>query len=155
MYEVNKMKVILLEKMGRLGSLGDQVVVRPGYARNYLIPQGKAVRVTAENAALFEARRASLEKQAAEKLASAQARATAINDVNLKVYGKAADEGRLYGSIGTMELSDALTKAGVTIHKSEIRLPNGPLRTIGEHEIAVQLHSEILVNMKVTVAADA
>lgn len=150
------MQVILLERMGRLGGLGDTVSVRPGYARNYLIPQGKAVRATAENTAIFESRRAELEKHAAEALQAAQARADAVRDLGIvTIAGKAADEGRLYGSIGTLEITDAITKAGVTLHKSEIRLPNGALRTIGEHDISLQLHSDITVHVKINVVPEA
>lgn len=150
------MQVILLERMGRLGGLGDTVSVRSGYARNYLIPQGKAVRATAENTAIFESRRAELEKHAAEALQAAQARADAVRDLGIvTIAGKAADEGRLYGSIGTLEITDAITKAGVTLHKSEIRLPNGALRTIGEHDISLQLHSDITVHVKINVVPEA
>lgn len=149
------MNVILLEKMGRLGGLGDTVSVKPGYARNYLFPQGKAIRATSQNTALFEGRRAELEKQASENLAAAQARADAVKELTISVTARAADEGRLYGSVGTTELAHAFTNAGVTVSKSEIRLPNGPLRTLGEHEIAVQLHSEIMATIKINVVAEA
>lgn len=150
------MQVILLERMGRLGGLGDKVSVRPGYARNYLIPQGKAVRATAENTAIFESRRVELEKHAIEVLQAAQARADAVRDLGvITIAGRAADEGRLYGSIGTLEITDAITKVGVTIHKSEICLPNGALRTIGEHDISLQLHSDITVHVKINVVPEA
>lgn len=149
------MDVILLEKIGRLGGLGDKVSVKPGFARNFLVPEGKAVLATEANTAKFEARRAELEAAAAETLRAAQTRATALNELNVTIAARAADEGRLYGSLGTREIAEAITKSGKNVQKSEIRLPNGPLRDIGEHTIAVQLHSDVSVNVKVNVVADA
>jgi len=149
------MNVILLEKIGGLGDLGTQVSVRNGYARNFLLPQGKAVIADKDNIAKFEARRAELEKIAAEKLQAAQARADALRELTLTIAGRAADEGRLYGSIGTHEIINAIHSAGSQVEKSEIRLPNGPLRTIGEHEIVIQLHSDVNVHVKVNVVPEA
>lgn len=149
------MQVILLEKIGRLGSLGDKVNIKPGYGRNYLIPQGKAIPATKDNVVKFETRRAELEKAAAETLKTAQARGEALQKVAVSMQARAADEGRLYGSVGTKELAAAITAAGVMVEKSEIRLPNGAIRTLGEHEITVQLHGDVSVSVKVTVTPEA
>lgn len=150
------MNVILLEKIGRLGNLGDQVNVRPGYARNYLIPQGKAVRATQKNVAEFEARRAELERVAKEKLDAARARAEALAELNITIAARAADEIKLYGSVGTHEIAHAINNNNnLKINKSEIRLPNGPLRQIGAHEIMVQLHSDVIATVKVNIIAEA
>lgn len=149
------MNIILLEKIGRLGNLGDKVTVRPGYARNYLIPQGKAVRATQQNIAEFEARRAELERVAAEKLNVARARADALAELNIIIAARAADEIKLYGSVGTHELALAINNTKVKVNKSEIRLPNGPLRQLGSHEIMVQLHSDVLATVKVNIIAEA
>lgn len=149
------MHVILLEKITHLGGLGDKVSVKPGFARNYLIPQGKAVPATEANIVKFEQRRAELEKAAAEKLQIAQKRAEAVNSLNLIIKARAAEEGKLYGSIGIHELAEAIAQAGIEIHKSEIHLPNGPLRQIGEYEVLVQLHSDVNINLKVVVEAEA
>lgn len=149
------MNVILLEKISRLGGLGDQVGVKPGFARNYLFPKGKAIPATKENIAKFDARRAELEKIAAQTLQAAQARADVLREAVVKITSRASDEGKLYGSIGTKELADAIAHMGVVVHKSEIRLPNGPLRLIGEHDIHVQLHADINVTLKINVVAEA
>lgn len=137
------MQVILLEKIAKLGNLGDKVSVKPGYGRNYLIPQGKAVSATAEKLAEFEQRRAELERKEAEVLAAAQARAEAIANLALTIAQKAGDEGRLYGSIGTKDIADAATAAGVAIDKQEVRLPSGPIRHTGDFEITVHLHGDV------------
>jgi large subunit ribosomal protein L9 len=137
------MEIILLEKIAGLGNLGDKVSVRAGYGRNFLIPQGKAVAATAEKLAEFEKRRAELEKKAAEDLAAARARADAIGKLTVKIVQKAGEEGRLYGSVGTKDIADAVTAAGVTLHKHEVRLPSGPIRQAGDYEIAVHLHSDV------------
>lgn len=137
------MEIILLEKIAGLGNLGDKVSVRPGYGRNFLIPQGKAVAATAEKLAEFEKRRAELEKKAAEDLAAAQARAEAIGKLSIKIVQKAGEEGRLYGSVGTKDIAEAVTAAGVTLHKHEVRLPSGPIRQAGDYEITVHLHSDV------------
>ncbi len=137
------MDIILLEKVSNLGNLGDKVSVKPGYGRNYLIPQGKAVVATAARLAEFEQRRAELEKKAAEQLAAAQARAETIGALSVVIRQKAGDEGRLYGSVSAKDIAEAATKAGVAIEKSEIRLPSGPLRLIGDYEIKVHLHGDV------------
>ncbi|MCJ8297655.1 MAG: 50S ribosomal protein L9 [Pseudomonadales bacterium] len=143
------MEVILLEKIGKLGALGDKVTVKSGFGRNYLIPQGKAVSATKVNVAKFEERRAELEKTAAVKLDAAQVRATALEDFTLDISSKAGEEGKLFGSIGTRDIADALSAAGQEIDKSEVRLPEGALRHTGEFAITLHLHSE--VNAVITV----
>jgi len=148
------MEVILLEKVGKLGGLGDKVSVNAGYGRNYLLPFGKAVAATEANVAEFETRRADLEKAAAEALAAAQARADQLSAKEVTITSKAGDEGKLFGSIGTRDIADALTAAGVEASKSEVRLPNGVLREVGEYEIDVQVHSEVTATIKLTVAAE-
>lgn len=148
------MEVILLEKIGKLGSLGDKVSVKSGFGRNYLIPQGKAVPATAVNVAKFEERRAELEQAAAEKLAAAQARAEALQDKAVTITSKAGDEGKLFGSIGTRDISDALSAAGLEVCKSEVRLPEGALRHTGEFEVALHLHPEVDVNVMVSVVGE-
>jgi large subunit ribosomal protein L9 len=147
-------QVILLEKVHSLGDLGEQVTVRNGYARNYLIPHAKAVPANKETIAEFEMKRAELEKVAQEKLQIAETRAAAINNLVLTVPVKSAEEGRLYGSIGVSELVRAADAAGVILEKSEIRLPNGPLRQLGEHEVSVQLHSDVTAMLKVNIIAE-
>lgn len=148
------MNVILLEKVGKLGNLGDQVNVKAGYGRNFLIPQGKAVPATADNVAKFEARRAELEAAAAEKLAAAEARKAALESVNVVIKQKAGDEGKLFGSVGTSDIAHAISEAGVEVSKSEVRLPEGALREIGEYEIAIGLHSDVEASVKVVVEAE-
>ncbi len=149
------MDVILLEKIGRLGNLGDKVHVKPGYARNYLYPKSKAVPATKDNLAKFEARRAELEKAAAKALQTAQTRAEALVKIGVvTLAGRASEEGRLYGSFGTKEIADAVTHAGVEINKSEVNLPNGVLRQIGEYEVAVQLHADVHAAVKLLVVAE-
>lgn len=147
-------QVILLEKVHSLGDLGQQVTVRNGYARNYLIPHAKAVPANKETIAEFEIKRAELEKIAQEKLQVAETRAAAINALVLSIPVKSAEEGRLYGSIGVSELVRAADAEGVTLEKSEIRLPNGPLRQLGEHEVSVQLHSDVIAVLKVNIVAE-
>jgi len=148
------MEVILLEKIGKLGGLGDKVTVKSGYGRNYLIPYGKAVPANEANVAEFEARRAELEKAAAEKLAAAQARADQLNEKEVTIVSKAGDEGKLFGSIGVRDIADAITAAGVETAKSEVRLPDGAIRNVGEFEITVQLHSEVTATIKLIVVAE-
>ncbi|MDE1515993.1 MULTISPECIES: 50S ribosomal protein L9 [Vibrio] len=149
------MQVILLDKIGNLGSLGDTVNVKSGYARNFLIPQGKAVMATKANVAMFESRRAELEAKVAEQLTAAQARADQVNALEAVVIAsKAGDEGKLFGSIGTRDIADAITAAGVKVSKSEVRLPEGALRNVGEFEVSVQLHSEVFATAKVQVVAE-
>ena len=145
------MQVILLDKVANLGSLGDQVNVKAGYARNFLVPQGKAVPATKKNIEFFEARRAELEAV----LAAANARAEKINALEtVTIASKAGDEGKLFGSIGTRDIADAVTAAGVEVAKSEVRLPNGVLRTTGEHEVSFQVHSEVFAKVIVNVVAE-
>jgi len=148
------MNVILLEKVGKLGSLGDTVTVKSGYGRNFLIPFGKAVPANDANVAQFETRRAELEKAAAEKMAAAEARAVKLNDLAVTIVSKAGDEGKLFGSIGTRDIADAITAAGVEVAKSEVKLPEGSLRTVGDFEIAVQLHSDVTAIVKLAVVAE-
>ncbi|ENM3850933.1 50S ribosomal protein L9 [Vibrio cholerae] len=149
------MQVILLDKIGNLGSLGDTVNVKSGYARNFLIPQGKAVMATKANVAIFESRRAELEAKVAEQLTAAQTRADQVNALEAVVIAsKAGDEGKLFGSIGTRDIADAITAAGVKVSKSEVRLPEGALRNVGAYEVSVQLHSEVFATAKVQVVAE-
>ena len=148
-------QVILLDTVHSLGKLGDQVSVRNGYARNYLIPYGKAVPANKDTIAQFEIKRAELEKLAQEKLAAAQARADALSKLVLTIPVKAAEEGRVYGSVGLSELVSAASEAGCELAKSEIRLPDGALRQLGEHEVTVQLHSDVVLTMKVNIVAEA
>ena len=138
------MEVILLDKLAHLGGLGDKVKVRNGYARNYLLPQKKAVMATKENLAKFEAQRAELEAKIAAELKAAEDRAAKLAEIGtVTILAKAGDEGKLFGSIGTRDIADALTAAGCEIHKSEVRLPEGVLRSVGEYEIALQLHADV------------
>lgn len=148
------MQVILLEKIKGLGALGAKVDVKPGFGRNFLIPQGKALPATARNVADFEVRRAELERQEAEVLAAAEARAAQLAELTVTVASKAGDEGKLFGSVGNRDIADAVTAAGVAVDKSEVRLPNGPLRHTGEYEIAVQVHNDVMASVKVLVAAE-
>ena len=148
------MDIILLEKVAKLGGLGDKVTVKAGYGRNFLIPQGKAVPATAANVETFEARRAELEAQAAEKLATAQNRAEQLKELELTLAVKAGDEGKLFGSIGTRDLADLISSTGIEASKSEIRLPNGPLRTTGTFEIALQLHADVATSLTVHVVPE-
>ena len=148
------MDIILLQRIKNLGQLGDKVSVKPGYGRNYLIPQGKAVSATEANTAAFEARRAELEKQEAEQLASAQRRAEQLGEVNVVITAKAGDEGKLFGSIGTRDIAEALTAAGLTVDRTEVRLPNDALCHTGEFNIAVQLHHDVTAEVLVTVVAE-
>ena len=148
------MDVILLQRIKNLGVLGDKVSVKSGYGRNFLIPQGKAVSATEANTASFEARRAELERQEAEVLTSAQQRAEQLGEVNVVITAKSGDEGKLFGSIGTRDITEALTAAGLDVEKSEVRMPNGPLRNVGEYNIAVQLHHDVTADVLVTIVAE-
>lgn len=148
------MEVILLEKVANLGNIGDRVKVRSGFGRNFLLPQGKATLATAENVARFEARRAELERIAHEQLQSAQRRAEELKDFRLTITAKAGTEGKLFGSIGTSDIAEACTRAGHPISRSEVRLPTGPLRTIGEHMVDLHLHADIDVQLPVTLIAE-
>ncbi|HQV22956.1 MAG: 50S ribosomal protein L9 [Moraxellaceae bacterium] len=148
------MEVILLEKVANLGALGSKVNVKAGYGRNFLIPQGKAVPATAANLEAFEARRAELERQEAEILAAAQARAEQLATLAVVIAAKSGDEGKLFGSVGTRDIADAITTAGIAVVKTEVRLPNGALRNTGEYKIALQLHSDVMAEVALTVVAE-
>ncbi len=148
------MKIILLEKIAKLGALGDTVNVKSGYGRNFLIPQKKAVPASAANLESFGARRAELEKLAAEKLTVAQKRAEQLAELELTLAVKAGEEGKLFGSIGTRDLSDLINAAGIEASKSEVRLPNGPLRTTGTFEIDLHLHADVNTALTVHVVAE-
>lgn len=145
------MNVILLERVANLGDLGDAVKVKAGYGRNFLIPQGKAVPATPENVEKFEARRAELEQAAAERLSTAEARKDAINALTITITQKAGEEGKLFGSVGTSDIAKAISDAGVDIEKREVRLPTGPIRQIGEHNIEIELHSDVVANITIVV----
>lgn len=149
------MQVILLDKIAHLGKVGDQVNVKSGYARNFLIPQSKAVMATAANIEHFEARRAELEEKAAQALAAAVDRAARLEALgSVTIASKAGDEGRLFGSIGTRDIADAITAKGVEVAKSEVRLPNGLIRTLGEHEVTFQFHGEVFSHLNVIIVAE-
>ena len=148
------MEVILLDNIGKLGGLGDKVTVKPGYGRNYLVPYGLAVPATKENVEAFEAQRAELEAQAAERKAEAQARAEQLNDIELSLVSKVGDEGKLFGSIGPRDLADAISSAGIEVAKSEVRMPQGPIRQTGEYDIDLHLHAEVDAVVRVVVVAE-
>lgn len=148
------MEVILLDKIGRLGGLGDKVKVRNGFARNYLLPNKKAVLATKENLAKFEAERAELEAKIAAELKAAQDRADKLAEIGtFTITALAGDEGKLFGSVGTRDIAECVTNAGVEIHKSEVRLPEGVIRSVGEYSIAVQLHADVKTEIKLAVVA--
>jgi len=148
------MEVILLEKVGKLGALGDRVTVKGGYARNFLLPQGRAVSANEANVAEFEARRAELEKFAQEQLDAANTRAEALNGKTVAITAKAGDEGKLFGSIGTRDIAEAAEANGWTLDKSEVRLPEGPLRNTGEHEVQCQVHAEVFATITVVIIGE-
>jgi large subunit ribosomal protein L9 len=148
------MEVILLQKVANLGNIGDRVKVRSGFGRNFLLPQGKATLATPDNIARFEARRAELERQAREHLTSAEERAAAMKDFKLTLHAKAGTEGKLFGSIGTSDVAEQLTRAGFKIERSEVRLAHGPLRTLGEHTVNLHLHADVDVPVQVTIVAE-
>ena len=148
------MEVILLEKVGKLGGLGDRVTVKGGYARNFLLPQGRAVLANEANVAEFEMRRAVLEKAAKEQLDIATARAEGLNKKVVTIKAKAGDEGKLFGSVGTRDIAEAAQVAGLTLDKSEVRLPEGLLRTTGEHEVQCQIHAEVFATITVTITGE-
>ena len=147
------MEIILLEKVDNVGGIGDRVRVKSGYARNYLIPHGKATLATAANIAKFESRRAELEAKAAGELAAAQARAKKLEGLVLKIEMQAGAEGKLFGSVGTVDIAEEIGKRGISIERSEIRLPDGPLRLIGEHQIELHLHTDVNVGITVVIEA--
>ncbi|MFO0985697.1 MAG: 50S ribosomal protein L9 [Steroidobacteraceae bacterium] len=148
------MDVILLQKVANLGQIGDRVKVKPGYARNYLVPTGRATMATAANIAKFEAQRAQLEQKAAAELKSAQSRAEALSSFKLEIKAKAGAEGKLFGSIGTSDIAEAVTAAGHPLSRSEVRMPAGPIRLAGEHQVQVHLHTDVDVTLAVTIVAE-
>ncbi len=148
------MEVILLEKVANLGNLGDKVTIKSGYGRNYLVPQGKAVAATAKKIAEFEVRRAELEKAAAEKLLAAQSRATELAKLTIVISHKAGEEGRLFGSVGTHTIADAITAAGVEVGKHEVRLPHGVIRHVGSYDVDIHLHTDVNTTVAVQIAAE-
>lgn len=148
------MEVILLDKVGKLGKIGDKVAVKAGYGRNFLLPQGKAVAATAKNVADFEERRAGLEAAAAGKKDQADARAAKLAELTVTIAANAGDEGKLFGSIGTRDIADAITAAGVEVSKAEVRLPQGALRELGQYDIDIQLHAEVIQAVKLVVVAE-
>ena len=145
------MNVILLDNVDNLGNIGDLVKVKPGYARNYLIPQGKAALATPENMQQIEARRAELEKAAAEELAEAKARAKAINGTEVVISANVGGEGKLFGSVGPIDIVEALEKVQIEVERSEIRMPEGPIHEVGEFEIGVHLHPDVDAQITVRV----
>ena len=148
------MQVILLEKVANLGQLGDVVKVRDGFARNYLIPHGKARRATPENLAEFEQRRADLEKAQAEALAGAQEKAAQLEGLTLQIAQKAGVDGKLFGSVTNFDIAEALAKRGVEVSKAAIRMPQGPLKVVGDHPLKVALHTDVVVTVTVSVVAE-
>lgn len=149
------MQLILLQKVVNLGNLGDKVDVKPGYGRNFLVPQGKAVPATAANLAEFEAKRADYEAKANETLAAAEARKAKLEDASVTIYANASTEGKLYGSVGPREIADALTKTGTQVGKSEVILGEGAFRHIGEYEVLLHLHADVETTVKVVVEPEA
>ena len=148
------MQVILLEKVANVGNLGDVVKVKAGYARNYLIPHGMARRATPENLKLIEERRAELEKVAAEKLTAAQALGEKLEGTSLRILQKAGVDGRLFGSVGNVDIVEALAAQGVTIEKAQVRMPSGPLKHVGDHPVTVVLHTDVVAHINVTVQGE-
>jgi large subunit ribosomal protein L9 len=148
------MDVILLDKVENLGGIGDRVSVRPGYARNYLLPQGKATAATAENVAAFEARRADIERKAAEERATAQKRAQQFAGLELTITAKTGGEDKLFGSVGAPDIIEASAVRGIEIERSEVRMPEGPIRSIGEFEVRLHLHADVDVAIKVIVVGE-
>ena len=148
------MDVILLEPFANLGEIGDEVSVKNGFARNYLLPRGKAVRATKDNRALFEDRRAELERAANEQLAAAQERAAKLEGLALTIVVKAGEEGKLYGSVGTQDIADKVTAEAIEVSKSEVKLPEGVIRSTGEYDIDLQLHSEVTVGITLSVVPE-
>lgn len=148
------MEIILMDKVANLGNLGDVVNVKHGYARNYLIPQGMAKRATKINVAAFEERKAELEKIAAEKLASAQARADKLNGISVKISQKAGVDGRLFGSITNVDIAAALTAQGFEVVKAEVRMPDGPFKAVGEYSVTLSLHTDVTTEVNVVVVGE-
>ncbi len=148
------MEIILLEKIENLGAIGDKVNVKPGYARNYLVPQGKAAPATAGNIAEFEARRAELEKASMDAVQAAEARRALLADKQITISAKAGEEGKLFGSIGTADIASSLADAGVTVERNEVRLPEGAFRMLGDYEVQLHLHTDVNVTVKLTIEAE-
>jgi len=148
------MEVILLDKLGKLGSLGDKVTVKAGYGRNYLVPYGLAVPATKENQEAFEARRAELQAEAELRRSEAENRAAQLADIELSLVAKAGDEGKLFGSIGPRDLADAIAQSGIDVVKSEVRMPEGPIRATGEYDVDLQLHPDVAAVVRVVVTAE-
>ena len=148
------MNVILLDKVENLGDIGDLVTVKPGYGRNFLLPQGKATLATKDNIAAVEARRAELEKAAADELKSAKDRAKLIDGMELVIPANAGEEGKLFGSVGPIDICEALSKVGVEVERSEVRMPEGPVHELGEYEIGMHLHADVNVNVNLKVVAE-
>jgi large subunit ribosomal protein L9 len=148
------MNIILLEKIQNLGKLGDRISVKSGYARNYLLPKGKAVLATPQNVAIFEERRAALEKAEAELLAKAQARSEAISGKSITISVKAGEEGKLFGSVGTADIAEAAQQAGIDLTRQEIRMPDGAFRNTGTYEVEIHLHPDIDAQLTVNVVTE-
>jgi large subunit ribosomal protein L9 len=148
------MNVILLEKIDNLGDIGEQVKVKAGFGRNYLLPQGKAALATPENVARLEARRTELEQRAASEVDEARSRAQRLTGIVIRLTARTSAEDKLFGSIGTVDIAEACTAAGVPVERSEVRLPDGPIRTAGEHEVELHLHADVNVPLKVLVVAE-
>ena len=148
------MQIILLDKVVNLGNLGDVVKVKPGYARNFLIPQGKAKRATQDNLAAFEARRAELERIAAEKLAAAQAEAAKVDGLTVQIVRKTGVDGRLFGSVTNADVAEALETQGVKVEKSAVRMPEGPIKAVGDSQLQVALHTDVVVSITVSVLGE-
>ena len=149
------MEIILLEKIANLGNMGDKVNVKAGFGRNYLIPHGKAAAATPENIAEYEARRAELEKAAADALAAAEARRDQLLGKVIKIVSNAGEEGKLFGSVGTADIAHAITDSGIPVERHEVRLPEGAFRTVGEHDVQLHLHSDVDVNIKLLIEAES
>ena len=148
------MQVILLEKIVNLGNLGDLVNVKPGYARNYLVPQGLATVATEESLKSFEERRLELEKASADKLQAAQARSSELSGQSVEIASRASDEGRLFGSVGLVEITEAFAAKGLTLNRSEVQLPEGPIKEVGDYEVECSVHSEVSFTINVKVVAE-
>jgi len=148
------MEVILLQKVANLGNIGEKVKVKPGYGRNFLLPQGKAALCTAANLKKFEERREEFEKIAVEELVSAKSRAGQLEGFKLTLTAKAGTEGKLFGSVGTADIAEALSKGGIAIERSEVRLPGGPIRAVGEHHVKLHLHTDVEIDLPVTIVAE-
>ena len=148
------MQVILLERVINLGQLGDVVKVKEGYARNFLIPQGKARRATEAAIKEFEARRADLEKAQADRLSAAQAEGEKLNGTKVRITAKAGVDGRLFGSVTNYDIAEALTKQGFQVNKAQVRMPQGPLKAVGEHPISIALHTDVVAEVSVTVVGE-